>query len=209
MTENAETQELIQVGYEGELPSQIADLSSLISDFKFSQECVTAYLNLSKAKLSEESHQIVAKSLWTSAAIAYRRGFTTGKAQLVPQGSRLKIPDEWLESLKPEFKEAHEEILEIANRQVAHHTGKLDHFRVTAFLAPPPHPRAVVGTGVLHASFVGPLEDRLRQLATLCQSLIDMLQARLDELNAVFKDQVAADDLDALYAAASTGSPGA
>ncbi|GAA4642049.1 hypothetical protein GCM10023197_05310 [Gordonia humi] len=199
------SQEFLQVGFEGNLPSQLADLRSLVSDFTFAQNCVTAYLNSGKLNCDEESQQIVAKSLWTSAAIAYRRGFTTGKAQLVPQGSRLKITEGWYQSLTPEYKEAHDDLLEIANRQIAHHTGKHDQYKILAFLTPPPMPRAVVGTGVLSASLAAPTEERLRQLGELCQSLIVGLEDRFKVVSAEFDEHLASRDLDDLYRAANGG----
>jgi hypothetical protein len=91
----------------------------------------------------------VAQGLWTAAVISYRRGFTSGKAQLVPQGSRLKVPKSWFDSLKPEYKQAHEEILAVGNRQIAHYTGAQDNYSVVALLMPPPQPRAVAGVAVM------------------------------------------------------------
>ncbi|WP_336819508.1 hypothetical protein [Gordonia sp. MMO-8] len=208
MSENegqAQQVEMLQVGFQGGVPSQLADLRSLISDFTFAQKCATVYLNLGLLKVDEDSRKLMSEALWTSAAIAYRRGFTTGKAQLVPQGSRLKIPEGWYESLNPEYKEAHDEILEIANRQIAHHTGKGDHFNVLAFLAPPPFPRSIAGTAVLNASLVAPLDETLQQLGTLCQGLIDGLEARFKEVSSSFDEYLASQDLDTLYDAANHG----
>ncbi|WP_255776000.1 hypothetical protein [Mycobacteroides abscessus] len=191
--------EPIQVSFSGELPSQLADLRSLREDFQFAQNCALAYLNLHLANMNDESRKVVSRALWVSAAIAYRRGFTTGKAQLVPQGNRLKIPQDWFDSLKPEGKVAHDGILEIANKQIAHHTGKHENYSVVAFLAPPPQPRALAGVGVIRIGLASPGDERIQQLGALCQSLINGIDRRIEELTNEFESFVKAQNLDDLY----------
>lgn len=191
--------ELIQVSFSGGLPSQLADLRSLREDFQFAQNCANAYLRLHLVNMHEESRKVVSRALWVSAAIAYRRGFTTGKAQLVPQGNRVKIPEGWFNALKPEGKVAHDEILEIANKQIAHHTGKHENYSVVAFLAPPPHPRALAGVGVISIGLASPGDERIQQLSALCQSLINGIDRRIEELTNEFESFVKAQNLDDLY----------
>ncbi len=199
MTDEQQGYNLIQVSFSGELPSQLADVRSLKEDFQFAKQCAAAYLNLHKVNMDEESRKVVSRGLWVAAAISYRRGFTTGKAQLVPQGSRLKIPKSWFESLKPEYKEAHEEILAVANQQIAHHTGKNEHYIVAALLMPPPLPRALAGVGVMNLGVASLGDERVRQLGSLCNGLIDGLEKRFGELGDEFEKFVKEQNLDDLY----------
>jgi hypothetical protein len=191
--------ELIQVSFSGELPSQLADLRTLQEDFEFAKNCATAYLNLNNVRMDDASRQVVSRGLWVAAAISYRRGFTTGRTQLVPQGSRLKIPQSWYDSLKPGYREAHEQILEVANQQIAHHTGKNEHVSVVALLAPPPQPRALAGVAVTKVAVASPGDERVRELGTLCQGLIEGLERRFGELGDEFEEFVKAQNLHDLY----------
>ncbi|WP_131809307.1 hypothetical protein [Mycobacteroides immunogenum] len=191
--------ELIQVSFSGGLPSELADLRSLREDFQFAQHCANAYLHLDLVKMNDESRNVVSRALWVSAAIAYRRGFTTGKAQLVPQGNRLKIPQSWFDALKPEGRVAHDEILEIANKQIAHHTGKHENYNVVALLMPPPNPRALAGVGVISMGLAVPGNERIQHLGELCQSLINGIDRRIEDLTNEFESFVKAQNLDDLY----------
>jgi hypothetical protein len=71
--------------------------------------------------------KVIRQALWRSAIISYRRGFTGGKAHLVPQGARLRVPDHWKQLLNPQQLEAHDELLRLADKHVAHHTGEREH----------------------------------------------------------------------------------
>lgn len=192
-------QALIQVSFSGPLPSELADITSLLEDFTFAKDCAAAYLNLKNLSIDDPSRKVVGQALWTAAVIAYRRGFTKGKAQLVPQASRLKIPGDFYDQLKPEYRQAHDEILAIGNQQMAHYTGAQDNRSVVALLMPPPQPRAVFGTAVMNIGLGTPLDERVRQLGSLCLNLIDNLAKRLGKLNADFDAFVRTQNLDDLY----------
>lgn len=192
--------ELIQVSFSGDLPSQIADLRSLLDDFEFAKNCAAAYLNLPTLQMDDAFRKVVSEGLWVAAAISYRRGFTTGKAHLAPQGSRLKIPKSWFDALQPEYKKAHKEILAVGNQHIAHQTGKHEHINVCALLMPPPMPRALAaGVAVMKMGLSSPGDERVRQLGTLCQGLIDGLDKRFKELADEFEEFVKAQNLDDLY----------
>ena len=64
---------------------------------------------------------------------------------------------------------------------------------------PPPQPRAVFGTAVTNIGLGTPLDERVRQLGSLCLTLIDNLGKRLGELNAQFEAFVSEQNLDDLY----------
>jgi hypothetical protein len=88
---------------------------------------------------------VIRAALWSAAVISYRRAFNSGKALGQPQAPRLKIPDDWTKSLKQAQRNAHDEVLVIANKHVAHRVGDHEVGGVRALLAPPPEPREVVG----------------------------------------------------------------
>jgi hypothetical protein len=124
----------------GEVPSQLADLRSLEADFAFARDCANAYLSAGGDK------DVIRQALWKSAVISYRRGFNGGKAHLVPRARRLRVPDKWKRLLNQAQLEAHDELLHLADKHIAHQTGAHEHVRVAAMLAPPPMPRAIAGS---------------------------------------------------------------
>jgi hypothetical protein len=186
--------------FEGDLPSQLADLRSLQADFTFAHNCAAAYTNADKLSGGdEESMKVVRTALWRSAVISYRRGFTSGKAHLVKQGRRLKVPDHWTELLNPEQLEAHDELLRLADKHIAHQTGEREHMRVAAMLTPPPMPRAVAGMTVLSIDLSHPQDDLVIRLGQLCTILLKILNDRSEELGHAFTEQVNSQELDSLY----------
>ena len=200
----AQSWEPIQVFFEGDLPSQLADLRSLEADFKFARNCAAAFVNADKLRGGdEESMKVVRQALWSSAAISCRRGFTTGKAHLLPQGKRLKVPDHWKELLSPEQLEAHDQVLDIANRHIAHRVDKREHMNVAALLTPPPMPRAIAGIAVLSVTRSVPQPDLVVRLGQLCTILLKILHDRFERLGDAFREHVKSQDLDSLYETAS------
>jgi hypothetical protein len=186
--------------FEGDLPSQLADLRSLEADFTFARNCAGAYLNADKLSGGdEESMKVIRQGLWRSAVISYRRGFTGGKAHLVPQGRRLQVPDHWTDLLNPEQLEAHNQLLHLADKHVAHQTGEREHMRVAAMLTPPPMPRALAGITVFSIERSPPQDDLVIRLGQLCTILVKILKDRSEELGDAFMEHVKAQELDDLY----------
>ncbi|RDB49973.1 hypothetical protein [Tsukamurella tyrosinosolvens] len=199
MTDQASDFEPLTVSFTGPLPSEMADLHSLQEDFKFAMNCCYAYVNLQKESMHKESQDVVLRALWVAAAIAYRRGFTSGKAPLVKQGGRLKIPERWYQSLPVDFQQAHDKILEIANKQVAHHVGVNEHYTVAALLAPPPMERAFLGTTLLKVSVTGFGDQLVRQMVALCKSLIEVVAKKAQASNSEFHELMGQQNVDDLY----------
>lgn len=190
----------LHVFFEGDLPSQLADLRSLQSDFTNARNCAGAYLNADKLHGGDEaSMKVVREALWRSAVISYRRGFTTGKAHLKSQGKRLKVPEHWKELLSPEQLEAHTQVLDLANRHIAHRASDREHMKVSAMLFPPPMPRAVAGIIVLSLDLAQPVPDLVERLGQLCTILLKILNDRSEELGNIFRKHVESQDLDNLY----------
>ncbi|CAJ1501017.1 hypothetical protein [[Mycobacterium] burgundiense] len=192
--------EPLRVAFEGELPSQIADARSLVLDFEFARNCALLYQNLDNVSIDEPSQEVPQQALWSAAAISYRRGFSTGKALLQPQAKRLKVPDNWLNLLSPEQREAHAEILEVASRQVAHQTGHAEHVRVIALLSPPPMPRDVMGLLKFTVKRTGPTADRIQKVVELCDVLLLILSEQEQKLGEQLIGAIKAKGLDEVYA---------
>lgn len=186
--------------YEGELPSQLADLRSLEADFTFARNCAAAYLNSSMLRGADEAGmEVIRQALWKSAVISYRRGFNGGKAHLVPQARRLKVPDHWKKLLNAEQLAAHDELLHLADKHIAHQAGEREHMRVAAMLTPPPMPRAMVGITVLSVVLSLPQDDLVTRLGQLCTILLKILGDRSNELGDIFMGRVKTEELDGLY----------
>lgn len=191
--------ELIEVHFHGPLPSHIANLRSLHDDFAFAMRCAQAYLSLGALNMDETFRTTVAEGLWTSAVISYRRGFTKGKAHLQRGARRPQIPDSWFQRLDHEYQEAHKEILEIANQQVAHRAGKHEHIKVCALLMPPPLPRALYSSATMMVLRISPSDEQVKQLGTLCQDLINGLLRQIESATEELAAFVKAQNLDDLY----------
>jgi hypothetical protein len=189
--------------FKGDVPSQLADLRSLEADFTLARKSAALWIDADKLLHGgdEESVKVVRRALWTSAVIAYRRGFTTGKAHLAPKGRprRLKVPDHWKELLNPQQLEAHEEVLQLANQHIAHRVDEREHMTVSAILTPPPMPRAIAGFAVLSLDRSEPQHDLVERLGQLCTILIKILSDRSEQLFDAFKERVKSRDIDSLY----------
>jgi hypothetical protein len=175
-------------------------LRSLEADFTLARNCAAAYTNADKLRGGdEESMKVIRQALWRSAIISYRRGFTGGKAHLVPQGARLRVPDHWKQLLNPQQLEAHDELLRLADKHVAHQTGEREHMRAAAMLTPPPMPRAIAGITVLSIDRSHPQDDLVTRLGQLCTILLKILNDRSKELGDAFTEHVKTQELDSLY----------
>jgi hypothetical protein len=174
----------IQVPFEGKLPSEIADLSSLEEDFSFTKKCAQAYLNMEllDGKANKESLEVIRQALWSAAAISYRRAFATGRAHLVPQGQRLRVPEHWKDLRPAEGLEAHEKVMKIANRHIAHRVGEHEHINVVALLTPPPMPRGLAGIAAMAMRLSGPEPVLVERLIQLCDLLLKLVRDRSKEL---------------------------
>ncbi|RDB49974.1 hypothetical protein DVB87_00140 [Tsukamurella tyrosinosolvens] len=97
----------------------------------------------------------------------YRRPFTNGTAQVISQGPRFKLPKQWIDELDADLRSAHEEILEWANLQVAHHIGLKETYQVDALVNPDGMDRGFASTIVSHTIEILPDPKLIRALQTL------------------------------------------
>ena len=147
----------LQLGLKGKMAGNIADLQSLLGDIPFARACAKAYVErIEQDAPAGPEADLLKRALWTACCISYRRVFAKGKGHLHPQKPRTRPGENFTAALTPEQLEAHNQVLETADKHIAHRVGELEQVRVTALLNPPPLPRAVVGvpTEVVHC--VGP-----------------------------------------------------
>jgi hypothetical protein len=196
---------LPQVGLSGPLAGALADLVSLNRDVSFARDCAMTYANNVKAgalSSNDPNAKFLCQAVWSAGAISYRRAFTSGKAHLVKQGSRLKMNDQWKDILDPDMLAAHDTVLEMANQHIAHRVGEHEGVRILGVLSPPPGPRAVVGVGEMLAYMTGHHEVAER-LAEVCTILLELIGQEKERLTGILLEQLRGGDIDALYAAAT------
>lgn len=194
--------------FRDELSSKLADLRSLEADFTLARTYAEAHINTVKLSgADDEGTKVARQSLWTSALVSYRRGFTTGKAHIAPGSPRLKVPDDWKERLTKEQFEAHEAILKIANQHVAHRVGEQEHTTVMALLNPRPMPRKLIGLAVLTMDRSEPLVDLVARLGEVCTVLIEVLNEQINQVSDDFENHVKSQELRDLYRDAQSELP--
>lgn len=158
--------EFLQLAIRGTSAGKLADLESLIGDIKFAHDCAATYLRTSPDAV------LIRRALWTASCIAYRRVFTTGKGHLSPQTPRMKPNENFTDALTTDQLAAHNEVLAIANKHVAHRVGELEKANVVALLNPPPKPRAVVGVAPYIVHFAAPIDPVIERFIGVCDLLL-------------------------------------
>jgi len=167
-----------QSAVDGNEAADYADLVSMIGDLSRVTEMSDAL-----SAYAKEDSGVVSAALWESAVITYGRCFTSGKSA-IGKRSRRKMPKEALDSLSPELRKAHEQVMELRNRHVGHRVGEAGAVRVVAvheYIGGPP-----VGIGYLHVHMI--LPDNHVELPKLAHSLLSYLQPLADrEADAVLR----------------------
>jgi len=159
-----------QSAVDGNEAADYADLVSMIDDLGRviqTSDALSAY--------AEEENAVVEAALWESAVITYGRCFTSGKSA-IGKRSRRKMPTEALDTLSPELREAHEQVMELRNRHVGHRVGEAGAVRVVAvheYIGGPP-----LGVGCLRVHMI--LPDNHVDLPRLAHSLLSYLQPLAD-----------------------------
>ncbi len=194
---------LPQVSVEHPLASQVADLAAIADDFK----TVVESINAAEIRIADgaDPDNLVARALWESAAIAYRRAFTGGKALLADSASRLRLPNDWVEAAGgPAGRSTHEQAMTLANQHIAHRVNDAHQARVLIFLNPPPEARGVAGCAVFSLTLQYPneLAPALAQLAVGLLHIVETEHERGRDMILEWAKKVPIDDL---YNASSSG----
>jgi hypothetical protein len=200
------------VQFTGDLPSQIANLKSLMIDFRSARDWARQHLSKRKfeeRKASKKGNEQFAatnlEALWCAAAIAYRRPFAKGTGFLAPQSRRNKVLSDWRDLLTPEQKTAHDKIFELTSQHVAHrNAGDLHQMQVIAYLHPDGK-TGVAGMGIVASNQTGPGPEIMQQLIDLCEFLIEIVEKRCHELCDIFENEINEYDKDELYSAFHAG----
>jgi hypothetical protein len=131
--------------------------------------------------------------------ISYRRAFSAGKALGQSQASRLRVPDDWAKSLNQDQLDAHEQVLTIANKHVAHRVGDHEVAGVRALLMPPSGPREVVGIVSALGHVSEPVNHLPEPLIQVCDVLIEKISGIRNELANKILERLRQQDVDRLY----------
>jgi hypothetical protein len=180
----------------GQLPGRIADLVSIHADLSFAEEAF-------RRVAVEETDMVVRRACWDAGVIAYRRGFTGGKAFLQQRQGRSRISDVAIDALGADHREVHDHLLVVANEHVAHRVSDAEQVIVQIVLSNPTVRRAVEGVAFLHGRYLGPFPERASKAADLAGMLREVVAAELESLRRVLMDTAKKRDLDSLYADAT------
>ncbi len=142
------------------------------------------------------------RAIWTAACISYRRVFTTGKGHLDPQTPRQRPNDNFTAALTPEQLAAHKDVLETANRHVAHRVNELEQVTISALLTPPPLDRAVASIGTMIAHYSGPINaEEVQHFIGVCDLLLAGTRQEYTRLTEQALEVLRQRDLGEMYAA--------
>jgi hypothetical protein len=175
----------------GELPSRIADLLSAAIDVQFAQAAFE--------RVANEKDELLTRALWEAGVIAYRRGFTSGRALLAADRSRTRVPSEIVENLEPPLQEIHASILEAANKHVAHRVDDRELLKVILLLSNPVVARGVLGVTHIHARYVAPPAEEARDAGRLAELIRTEIEAAVKDLEEALVAEATKTDIAALY----------
>jgi hypothetical protein len=185
--------EYLQLALSGTAAGQIADLQSLLGDIQFARDCAQHYVDL------PPDADLVRRALWTASCIAYRRVFTSGKGHLNPKNPRLRPNQNFTAALTTEQLKAHDEVLAIANKHIAHRVGELEQVMVLALLNPSPMPRAVAGVGTMVVHMAAPANEVIQSFITVFDLLLGSTAQECQRLCEGAKQHLQQQDINAMY----------
>lgn len=186
------------VALTGDGPSLLADLRSIEHDLRYASRLFARV-----AEVDAEQDPDLRQALSDAGAIAYRRGFTTGRSILTKGRSRARVPDEIIDSLDDEDRRAHEAVLERANTHIAHRVSDAEQGRVILILDNPVLGAAVAGVAWFSARFVGPSQEDAQRDAANAAKLADSIGAFLEVVQGSILEEMRGHSLEDLYAAAN------
>ncbi|SPM33101.1 hypothetical protein MycrhN_3229 [Mycobacterium rhizamassiliense] len=194
----------------GDAGGQIADFLSLAGDISFARDCAASYVRWERGDATAGGEQVddmIKRALWTSCCIAYRRVFTSGKGY-IPGKPRTRPTETFVAALNPEQLAAHEEVLDTANKHIAHRVSDLEQILVQVVLQPPPFPRdiATITTQLLH--FMGPTIEMAETFIPVCDLLLAGTQQQEASFRQGVREDLQRDHLDAMYEAIAAQNAG-
>ena len=179
----------------GEPPTRLADLESIVVDLRFAESAISRLPGV-----DYEQDPDLCRALYDSAAIAYRRGFTGGRALLGKGASRTRVPEEILDCLDENHRAAHEKLIEHADTHIAHRVSDLEQVRVLLVLNNPDLGKSVQGVLSYGPRFVRQADDDLRRSAETASLIADSLDGYLNAFRAALLADARKRDPEELYA---------
>lgn len=170
-----------------------ADLMSIVEDLKFAEA------GFRRVYETDDDH--LRRALWSSAVIAYRRGFQSGRS-LIGQLGRHRLGALRLDALGDDHGATSAWLLSEASGHVAHRVSSAEQAQVIAVLDPPPSPPRLDGVMLLHVHNDAPTADRCEAAAETARIVREKVDAEASDALDVVHEAVIALSLDDLYAAA-------
>jgi hypothetical protein len=160
-----------------QLSAEFCDLISLQNDVLFARDAAKRIAELDPEK---DEGSVLQRSLWTSALITYRRAFAGGLGfGPLPGRRRMSVPKEMVEALPDELKAFHAEILEMADKHIAHSVNALEQISMSWGIRPEPEPPTVVGVAWFVAVHVSGIADQISQLVKMAEHLQSQIGAEI------------------------------
>jgi hypothetical protein len=174
----------------GPEPQLLVDLTSMHRD---TAEAASLF-KIMAAEL-EDLDPLIARCMYCTAVISYRRCFTTGRRERIPRGA--------VEEMLSERELAvHREILSSADQHVAHRVNAEQQSAAVVWLRDPAVAREVVGAGVILLEEVGK-EPEWYDLASEVAAYIEWNLSRdRDQLQLRISEDMKTREIDSLYVAA-------
>lgn len=140
------------------------------------------------------------RAFYDAGAIAYRRGFTTGRSLVTKGQSRVKVPEEIIDALDSEGRQAHERVLGRANTHIAHRVSDEEQGRLILLLSNPAIDMSVEGVTWFTVRFVGPFEDEAQQAAEIAVLLADSVGELVESMQTRLLEDAKNRNVEDLYA---------
>lgn len=167
------------------LAAEYADLMSIQTDLAFVKRACLSFLELDP----NDDNRTLTRALWSSAVIAYRRTFTTGKGLGLVRGRpRFRVPTSVIDALEDHLKFAHRAALEEGDKHIAHRTShELDQFPVhLLFDKDPSGAMRITGIASMAVSRIAPPPEEVELLGKVADvvgiAIGDMARKKQEEV---------------------------
>lgn len=173
----------------------LAEAAAIFQDLGF---VVQAAKKLSALLKAGEPDQVIARSLFTAALVAYVRCFSTGKRAVL--ASDIYAP------LQGEPVACHNQYKDTRDKHIAHSVNPFEEMLVGAVLSPPDAAvREIEGVACLTASLITYDVDGVEQLGRLASFAQSHVAAKCKALEADVFEHARTLDIEKLYASAGLG----
>lgn len=181
----------------GDTPSFIADLQSVEADLRYA-----ARLFARVASIEPDVDADLRRALYDAGAIAYRRGFTSGRSLVTKGQSRTTVPDEIVNTLDVERRQAHKRVIERANTHIAHRVSAEEQGKLILLLSNPAIDHAVQGVTWFTVRFVGPFKEEAQRASETADLLADSIALVVESVQSQLLESAKQRDIEHLYATA-------